>query len=223
MTRSIDDGGSGRLRRLFLAGAISLMLVLTTWVLMLYFDSTFSGMLAFTFVQFPAMLVSNVVALVDVGSAWAITYTLSFVVAWMIWTGVAYAILARFRDPDQVPDRPRRTAESPTWSLPESYKVWIRPRRLILAVLLSLTLVLSTTLLMFAFDSIFSRVLAFMFLQFPIFMTAAVIGDGPHVWILGLGVAWVIWTGVIYGILWFIGDPRGGSSAELSGVNGAAT
>lgn len=208
---------------MFVSGGISLGLVLTTWILMLNFDSDFSRMLAFTFVQFPAMLVANLLALVDVGSAWTISDGLSLVVAWMIWTGVAYAILTRLRDPDQVAERPSSTAATSSWSLPEIYKEWIKPRRLLLAALSSLVLVLSTWLLMFAFDSDFSRVLAFMFLQFPMLMTGAVIGDGEHVWVLGLGVAWVIWTGVIYGILWFIGDPRDRPAAELTGVNGAST
>jgi len=216
-----DGGGPSRLRRLFLAGGISLMLVLTTWILMIYFDSDFSRMLAFIFVQFPAMLVSNIFALVDVGSAWVITYVLSFVVAWMIWTGIAYAILARLYDPAQVAGRPRRAAGR-TFSLPESYKEWIRPRRLVLAVLLSTAFITSTILLAFSWESDFTGLLLFIFLQFPLLLADAALGSGASAWVLGLALAWLTWTGVIYGVLWFIGDPRGRSAAELTGVNGAA-
>ncbi len=197
------------------------MLVLTTWILMIYFDSDFSRMLAFIFVQFPAMLVSNIFALVDVGSAWVITYVLSFVVAWMIWTGIAYAILARLYDPAQVAGRPRRAAGR-TFSLPESYKEWIRPRRLVLAVLLSTAFITSTILLAFSWESDFTGLLLFIFLQFPLLLADAALGSGASAWVLGLALAWLTWTGVIYGVLWFIGDPRGRSAAELTGVNGAA-
>lgn len=72
------------MRRLMIAGGISLVLVLTTVVLMGFFDSGLARLLAFIFLQYPAMLIGYMA-----GNEVSI-YTLG-TVAWILWSVVICA------------------------------------------------------------------------------------------------------------------------------------
>lgn len=74
------------MRRLMIAGGTSLLLVSTTVVLQGFYDSALARLLAFIFLQYPAMLIGymadNEVSIYALG-----------LVAWILWSVVIYATL----------------------------------------------------------------------------------------------------------------------------------
>lgn len=68
------------------AGGISLVLVLTPILLMGLLDTGPARLLAFIFLEFPAMLVDYVVG--DQGHFW-----MTGVLAWVVWGLITYALL----------------------------------------------------------------------------------------------------------------------------------
>lgn len=68
------------------AGGVSLVLVLTPALLMSFSDTGLARLLAFIFLQFPAMLVDFVAG--DRGHFW-----MAAVLAWVLWGLITYAFL----------------------------------------------------------------------------------------------------------------------------------
>jgi len=73
---------------------------------------------------------------------------------------------------------------------------------LVIAGGVSLVLVLTTVILVSFFDSGLTRLLAFVFLQYPAMLIGYVAGNEVGIYMLGT-VAWVLWSVVIYAALWF--------------------
>ncbi|MDO9557870.1 MAG: hypothetical protein Q7J82_09910 [Coriobacteriia bacterium] len=76
-------------------------------------------------------------------------------------------------------------------------------RRLMIAGGISLALVLTTVVLMGFYDSGLARLLSFIFLQYPAMLIGYIADNEVSVYALGL-VAWILWSVVIYAILWFV-------------------
>lgn len=74
------------MRRIVVAGGISLVLVLTPILLTSVFDSGPARVLAFIFLQLPAMFVDYVAG--DQGHFW-----MAGVLAWVLWGLITYALL----------------------------------------------------------------------------------------------------------------------------------
>ena len=77
-------------------------------------------------------------------------------------------------------------------------------RRVVIAGSVSLVLVVTTVVLMGVFDSVFSRMLAFVFLQYPAMLIGYVTGNEVSVYMLGV-VSWILWSVVIFAALWVFG------------------
>ena len=94
------------MKRIVFAGGISLVLVLAPTILMSLVDTGLARLLAFIFLQFPAMLIGYVTG----GEAG--TYALA-IVAWVLWSVIIYAALwfvGTFVGGLRAADRPARHA-----------------------------------------------------------------------------------------------------------------
>ncbi|MDI6901701.1 MAG: hypothetical protein QMC79_08430 [Anaerosomatales bacterium] len=85
-------------------------------------------------------------------------------------------------------------------------------RRIAIAGVISGALVLASILLMSAVDTGLTRLLAFVFLQFPAMLIGYVTGGEANTYALAI-VAWVLWSVIMYAALWFIGTFVGGLRA----------
>jgi len=75
-----------------------------------------------------------------------------------------------------------------------------------------LLVVLIPTILMSLADTGLARVLAFIFLQYPAMFISWATGGQAGFWAAG-ALAWVLWSGVIYAILWLAHRLVGSSRA----------
>jgi len=88
----------------------------------------------------------------------------------------------------------------------------IAVRRIAIASGISGVLVLASILLMSAVDTGLTRLLAFIFLQYPAMLIGYVTGGEATTYALAI-VAWVLWSVIMYAASWFIGTFVGGLRA----------